>query len=226
MAHRARVGLAHTGRGELAMSGHGTISRRVALLVVAFTAALAPAAAHAATIPVNSTADTADPTSADRRLRRGGGALHAARGNPDREPERRRAGHDHGPGIHDRSLDRVATEDASVDGDLDIAHDPSTPAGQPDLIINGAGMGSTIVDAHQHDRVFQVLKGASAVITGLTMRGGQPFWTATSAVASMPTARSRWTESRSPTTTSSAAAAAVQSTRTWRPRRSSSRTAG
>ena len=56
-------------------------------------------------------------------------------------------------------------EDAAVTGDLDIADD---------LIIEGAGSDTTIVDGGALDRVFHVLVGSTVEISGLTVRNGDP----------------------------------------------------
>lgn len=54
-------------------------------------------------------------------------------------------------------------EDVGLTGDLDITSD---------LTIQGAGAGTTIVDANGIDRVFHVRAGADVGISGLTITGG------------------------------------------------------
>jgi CSLREA domain-containing protein len=56
-------------------------------------------------------------------------------------------------------------EDAGLTGDLDISGT---------LIVAGAGPDKTIVDGNGIDRVFHVLLGARATLTGLTIRNGDP----------------------------------------------------
>ncbi len=61
-----------------------------------------------------------------------------------------------------------AGEDLAATGDLDITDD---------LTINGAGMASTMIDAAQLDRVFDVDpagSGVTVVIAGVTIKGGDP----------------------------------------------------
>jgi CSLREA domain-containing protein len=55
------------------------------------------------------------------------------------------------------------SEDANATGDLDIADD---------VVVNGAGAGATTVDGHQLDRIFTVLNGVTATISGVTLTGG------------------------------------------------------
>src|SRR5436309_3449492 len=47
-------------------------------------------------------------------------------------------------------------ENSAATGDLDIRHDIATPAGQPDVTINGPGPGSLTIDGAGVDRVFQL----------------------------------------------------------------------
>src|SRR6516165_8660477 len=54
-------------------------------------------------------------------------------------------------------------EDAALTGDLDITGH---------LTIQGAGAGSTTVDAAHLGRAFQVLPGADVTLSGLTVQGG------------------------------------------------------
>ena len=59
--------------------------------------------------------------------------------------------------------------DAELDaiGDLDISDD---------LTINGAGASATIIDAGGIDRIFHIISGASAKITGVMLRNGRTFY--------------------------------------------------
>ncbi len=58
-----------------------------------------------------------------------------------------------------------ANEDADQTGDLDISGT---------LIVTGAGPDKTIVDGNGVDRVFHVLLGAHATLSGMTIRNGDP----------------------------------------------------
>ncbi len=60
-------------------------------------------------------------------------------------------------------LTGAAGDNANADGDLDVLKN---------LTILGAGPELTIVDANGVDRVFDVASGVTAVVAGLTMRGG------------------------------------------------------
>ena len=64
-------------------------------------------------------------------------------------------------------LKRAGDDDNAIVGDLDVIYD---------LTIQGAGAGSTIIDGNgaiTHDRVMQILAGASVVsLSNLTLRGG------------------------------------------------------
>lgn len=57
-----------------------------------------------------------------------------------------------------------AGEDASSSGDLDIAGN---------LTINGAGVDAAIIDGGQIDRVLHILEGSKAQINGVTVRNGR-----------------------------------------------------
>ena len=68
-----------------------------------------------------------------------------------------------GPGIY--SLDRGGRgEDAALDGDLDVTED---------LVILGAGAGSTFLDGAGLDRVLHVLREGSLEIHDVTVRNGR-----------------------------------------------------
>ncbi|MEM7111260.1 MAG: choice-of-anchor D domain-containing protein [Chloroflexota bacterium] len=56
-----------------------------------------------------------------------------------------------------------AGEDSNTTGDLDVLGN---------VVINGAGAGSTIVDGNSSDRVFHILGGATATINALTVQHG------------------------------------------------------
>ena len=58
----------------------------------------------------------------------------------------------------------ITDEDGNTNGDLDIR-------GQ--LVIVGAGLDKTTIDAHRLDRALQLHPGASVQITGLTIRNGR-----------------------------------------------------
>lgn len=58
-----------------------------------------------------------------------------------------------------------ANEDNAMTGDLDVAGT---------LAIHGAGTDDTIIDGHHADRVFQILPGVRAAISGVTIRNGDP----------------------------------------------------
>ena len=60
-------------------------------------------------------------------------------------------------------LSIVGRDDTAAAGDLDITED---------LTLSGAGAGATTIDADGIDRVFQVLSGATVVITDVTITGG------------------------------------------------------
>jgi len=71
-------------------------------------------------------------------------------------------------GVYSLTVPATAPDDAS-NGDLNL----TTPAsGSPVISIVGAGAANTIIDANQIDRVLQVDAGRTAVISGLTLRGG------------------------------------------------------
>ncbi len=55
-------------------------------------------------------------------------------------------------------------EHDNADGDLDITGS---------LVLEGAGAGSTTIDAHQIDRVIHVLVGGNVTVTGVTITGGR-----------------------------------------------------
>ena len=63
-----------------------------------------------------------------------------------------------------------ADEDAAATGDLDIVGESDTDT-DPDLIITGAGAGSTIIDAAGlSDRAFHILSTADVEISGVTIQ--------------------------------------------------------
>ena len=58
-----------------------------------------------------------------------------------------------------------AGEDTAATGDFDI---------RADLTLIGAGASSTIIDGNGVDRVFSILNGSSAYVSGVTVTGGAP----------------------------------------------------
>src|SRR5579859_292316 len=71
-------------------------------------------------------------------------------------------------GVYSLTVPATGGDDAS-NGDLNL----TTPAsGNPVISIIGAGAANTIIDANQIDRVLYVDAGRTAVISGLTLRGG------------------------------------------------------
>ena len=71
-------------------------------------------------------------------------------------------------GVYSLTVPATVGDDAS-NGDLNL----TTPAsGNPVISIVGAGAANTIIDANQIDRVLRVDAGRTAVISGLTLRGG------------------------------------------------------
>jgi hypothetical protein len=62
--------------------------------------------------------------------------------------------------------------DGEDNGDLNITAPGSRPGRNRGITINGAGIGSTIIDANQIDRVLTVNARGRATITGVTIRGG------------------------------------------------------
>jgi hypothetical protein len=59
--------------------------------------------------------------------------------------------------------------DGPLDGDLNLT---APASGNPVIEIDGAGAASTIIDANQVDRVLAVTNGRTAIISGVTLRGG------------------------------------------------------
>lgn len=130
------------------------LAAAAAVLWVALVACLAPGTLQAATFNVTKTADTNDGTcDADCSLREAIVAANALAGSDTVVVP---------AGTY--SLTRTGNDDNSANGDLDITSV---------MTITGAGAGSTILDAGAiSDRVFHILSGASATITGLTIRNG------------------------------------------------------
>jgi hypothetical protein len=73
-----------------------------------------------------------------------------------------------GAGVYNLTLANASglQENSAATGDLDVTGANHT------VTIQGAGAGATVIDAHQIDRVFQVLPGASLVLRALSVRGG------------------------------------------------------
>jgi len=117
---------------------------------------LLPIQAQAATFTVTKTADTNDGScNADCSLREAIRAANAAGGSDTVNVP---AGN--------YVLTRSGNDDDAFEGDLDITED---------LTISGAGAGSTTIDGNGaivDDRVFDVLAGVTATISGMTVRDG------------------------------------------------------
>lgn len=63
------------------------------------------------------------------------------------------------------SLSRAgAGEDANATGDLDVV---------ADLALEGAGVGATVVDGVQQDRLLHIAEGVTVEVSGLTLTGGR-----------------------------------------------------
>jgi len=148
-------------------SSVGTMGRRV-LLALATAVVLMlgwTTAAHAATFTVNTTTDTTSCTSSSCSLR---GAISAANATTADDMIAVPAG------TYRLTLTGVAPEDANATGDLDIGTTTGSSSGS--LTIQGAGSGSTKIDASglapDTERAIKVLSGATATISGLTITGG------------------------------------------------------
>ena len=72
------------------------------------------------------------------------------------------------PGIYTLTI-FAAGADGPENGDLNLT---APASGDPLISIVGAGAANTIIDANQIDRVLHVDAGRTAVISGLTLRGG------------------------------------------------------
>ncbi len=120
--------------------------------------------ARAATFTVNTTADTVDASPGNGICADGSGdcSLRAA------IMEANASGGTDGillpPGVFTLTI-AGTTEDAAATGDLDIT---------TDISIVGAGQRRTAIDGAGIDRVFDVFSPASAQISQLTVRNGQP----------------------------------------------------
>lgn len=127
-----------------------------ALVVVAAIATRVPGAtvAHAATFTVTKTADTNDGTcDADCSLREAISAANAAGTNDNVTLP---------AGTY--TLTGAAGDDVNASGDLDVT-------GATTLAINGAGVGTTIIDGGNIEAVFDVKDGAGIfAVTDLTIR--------------------------------------------------------
>lgn len=135
---------------------HRLVWHICALATAVFLFTASPA--HAATFIVTKTADTADGAcNADCSLREAIIAANAAGGADTITLP---------AGTYVLSIAGTG-ENASATGDLDITGD---------LTINGAGAGSTIINANNIDRVFHGVPAAATTITiaisGVTIRGG------------------------------------------------------
>jgi uncharacterized repeat protein (TIGR01451 family)/CSLREA domain-containing protein len=136
---------------------------RVPLLAALFAALALPSAASAATFNVTKTGDDLSCTPGDCSLR---GAIQAANADPGADVINVPAG--------TYLLAQGSNEDDNADGDLDV---------REGVTINGAGAGSTIVDARGgtgdsiNERVFDVQPQggtpAEIAIRDLTVRGGR-----------------------------------------------------
>jgi CSLREA domain-containing protein len=146
------------------IEGVSAISRSRMLAVAAVIGALAlsaPAAALGAQITVTTTADTI--TGGQCSLR---AAISAA--NTDTTVAGCAAGSGTDtvlvPAGHCALTLAAANEDANATGDLDITSN---------IVISGAGAGSTTADANGIDRVFDVHGNATTTIEGMTITGGR-----------------------------------------------------
>ena len=71
-------------------------------------------------------------------------------------------------GVYDLTLANAPTQENNGEfGDLDVAEANHT------LTIRGQGAGLSIIDAHQLDRIFQVLPDVSLVLNGVSIRNGK-----------------------------------------------------
>jgi CSLREA domain-containing protein len=144
--------------------------RRLAVWALVPLAALAGAAsAHAAAIPVTTTADAvvADGLCSLRE------AVSAARFNAPVQgcPAGSAAETDTitlGPGTFDLEPGAGGTEDGNESGDLDTG-----PAGNGPLRIVGGGAGITVIDALRGDRALDVFQGVSLSLEALTITRGR-----------------------------------------------------
>ena len=129
----------------------------VALVVVAAIAARIPGAgtAHAAVFTVTKTADTNDGTcDADCSLREAITAANAAAGSDNISLP---------AGTY--TLTGAAGDDANVSGDLDVT--------TATLAINGAGVGTTVIDGGGIESVFDVKDAVGTfAVTDVTVRNG------------------------------------------------------
>lgn len=152
--------------GRLMRSPTRLTSRLLACCAVVVAVFLLPAGtARAATFTVNSTADAVDASLGDGVCETAPGngicTLRAAVNEADALP-----GADTimlGPGTYTLSI-AGAGEDLGLKGDLDVF-------GR--LTIIGGGQASTIVDAAQIDRAFDVLRDGNLSISNVTIRNGR-----------------------------------------------------
>jgi len=148
----------------------GLLALTAAALLVTFGAGQP---AHAATIAVNTTADELN-SDGDCSLRE---AIQAA--NTDSTVDGCGAGSGADTivvpaGTYTLSI-AGANEDANATGDFDIT---------TELTINGVGAATTIIDGAKLDRLFHVLSSGSVVMSGVTIRNGDPSpWLAGGGIA-------------------------------------------
>jgi CSLREA domain-containing protein len=145
-----------------AVIGKGICIGTLLLLSLFLLTMSASSVAWAATFTVNSTADEVDANPGDGMCATAGGvctlraAVQEANGWTGADTIDVPAGN--------YTFTRTGTgEDNAATGDLDI---------RENLNITGAGSSSTIIDAAGLDRVFDVMNGISASLTGLTIWNG------------------------------------------------------
>ena len=145
---------------------------RVSSIVAVLAAAMlvtprALAAPSAVTFTVDTTLDLIDPDTSDGVCPVGSCSLRAAI---------MQANVITGPGVTINlpsgtyTLTRPpAGANGDNNGDLNLM---APPSGNPVISIVGAGAASTIIDANKIDRVFNVVSGRTATLSGVTIRNG------------------------------------------------------
>lgn len=72
-------------------------------------------------------------------------------------------------GIYSLTTPASGTDSDPSTGDLNLT---APASGNPLITISGAGAATTIIDANQIDRVLKVSPGRTAIVNGVTLRGG------------------------------------------------------